>query len=169
MKSAGYIFILTILLLQSGWMLLILSMQQGYVQYKMSEKLKSNKATFEKIMLSTSEFEKSKINKNEIFLNGKMYDVKSATVYGDIVELVVINDIEEENILVRIKNFVKNTSVPNNKNPDQLHQLISLIYLQPFSESLLFIPSFNINLFCQPKLNIVSNYPDILSPPPRLV
>jgi hypothetical protein len=169
LKKIGYILLLTILLLQAGGMLLIYKMQQCYVKQEMQQTLNNSKTKFQKITLSLSEYQKSKINSHEISINGKMYDVKSVNILENNVKLLVINDSKEENILQKIKDFTNRTNQPNSDLPNQLQQLLSLNYLSPEIKHFFFIPVFSINLFRQPNLNLVSNDSDIPSPPPKLV
>lgn len=168
LKKAGYILFLIILILQSGGMLLICNVQQCRIQFQMAEKLKSDKSSFELITLTVNEYQKSRINSKEIRHSGKMYDVKSLTVQDGVVSLIVMNDNEEATILQTITNLVSHTNFPNSPLPNQLHQLISLVYIPVFSEHLLFTPSLCVNTFHPSKLKIASNDPEILSPPPKL-
>jgi hypothetical protein len=164
----GYIVLIIILLLQSGGVLLIFQAQQCIVQYEMSEKLINGNASFEKVTLTVSEYKKYRIHSNEILFNGKMYDVKTATVKNNTVELLVIHDNEEEFILKKIKYAVKNSGLPDGKLPIQLFKLISLIYLPPFSEHILFDSSSTTNIFHQSNSNVFTGDSDIPFPPPRL-
>ena len=169
MKKTGYLFLLIILLLQTGGILLIFQVQQGYVQYQMSEKLKNDKLPFKKIILSLHEYEQCRVSSNEIAVDGKMYDFKSATFSDNSVELLAVHDAEEEGILEKINCILKTTGSPNTNFPLQLHQLLTLVYLTPFSEPKLFAPSFDFGFLHSSQANIVSNDPDILSPPPQAV
>jgi hypothetical protein len=157
----------TILLLQTGGILLIYKLKQSYVQYQMSLSLKSNETTFEKIIITTGDYKKSRIKSNEISYKGKMYDVKSINIFYDKVELLVINDRDEENILEAINNFVSKTNRPDIELSNQLKILFSLNYLSPDTEHIFFIPSFCIHIFHQPNLNIAFTDSDVYTPPPR--
>jgi hypothetical protein len=155
--------------LQAGGMLFIYTVRQSHVRRGMQEVLNRRSTQFERMTLSVSEYQKSKINAKEIFVEGKMYDVKSMTVKGDAVELLVVHDIKEENVLKRIKDFSKRTEQPNNDLPNQLQHLLTLNYLSPCVEGLFFVPYLLIHVFPFSSLNIVSNNSDILTPPPEVV
>ena len=143
------------------------NIQQCRNQYEMHEKLNCNSTSFEKITLTVTEYQKSRVDENEISFKGRMYDVKSALVSNGSVELLVINDPEEENILVKIKHFLNNPGTPGSKHPNQLHQLTSLSYLPSYTGILLFDQLPGTSIFHHAPLNFVSNKLEILSPPPK--
>lgn len=149
-------------------MLLIFKAQQCYVRYDMHEKLKSSHATFELLTLTFEEYQNSRINSDEISIHGKMYDVKSVVISGDSIRLLAINDYEEENILEKIKNFIEKSDLPNSALPNQLHKLITLVYLQVTPEYLYYLPSHFIYIFHSLSASISSCDSDIPSPPPKL-
>lgn len=169
MKKTASILLLTLLLLQTGGILLIYKTQQCYVWYEMQHTLNDSNTRFQKLELSLSDFQKSKINSDEIFFQGKMYDVKSVQVSGNIVNLLVINDKDEDSILKKIDNFLNTTQKDNSKLPYQLQQLLSLNYLSPYSVNFFFIPSLSITTFHSLNLNLISNDSDTSSPPPESV
>jgi hypothetical protein len=169
LNKVGYLFLLLILILQSGAMLLIFKAQQSYVRFEMNEKLESNHESCELLILTLKEFKKSRIDTKEIIWDGKLYDIRSAVVSGNIVRLEVINDTEEEHVLERIKYLVQNASLPDNPLPKQLYQLITMVYLQPYSVNLNLTNTFLQNFF-QPFLkNISSGEIDTSTPPPKQV
>ncbi len=148
-------------------MLLIFKAQQCYVQYEMHEKLKNSNTPFELLTLTFAEYQKSKINSNEISLNRKMYDIKSVDISGDSVRLLAINDYEEENILEKIKNFIEKSDPSNSALPNHLYKLITLVYLQVTAENVFYLPMQSINVFHSLSANISTSDSDIPSPPPR--
>jgi len=135
----------------------------------MQEVLNDTKTQFEKLTLTLSEFNNSKIAEDEISVNGKIYDIKSSRISGDKVELLAINDIEEENILEKIKKAFNTGMTENSELPNHLVTLISLIYISPangqgFLLEETFLNSFH--SFCE---IIFSHESEIFSPPPELV
>jgi hypothetical protein len=168
LKKPGYILLIIILLLQSGGVLLFFQVQQCIVQYEMSEKLINGKACFEKVTLTISEYKKFRIHSNEIVFDGKMYDVKTASVKNNTVELLVINDNEEEFILKKIKYAIKNSGLPDGKLPIQLIKLISLFYLSPFTEHAFLSLALVVTVFYSLNSDILIGDSDIPYPPPRL-
>ena len=150
-------------------MMLFFLLQQRAIQFQMSDRMKNEDAQLEKIILTASEYKESLVHSDEIYFKGKMYDIKSASFAGDTVELLVINDVEEEGIVARIKSLLNNTASSNSKIPHDLSQLSSLIYLQSFSDQVLFVPLTGIHCLPLTTLNILSHDVDVLSPPPWLV
>ena len=49
--------------------------------------------------LSLSDFEKQRIDEQEILLNGGLYDIRSCTLQHDTVQLEIYHDLEEEGLL----------------------------------------------------------------------
>lgn len=141
--------------------------QQFYVQYKMSLAINDSKISFEKLVLTIDEYNKSRLNSREISYKGKMYDVKSVNITTGKIELVVINDVKEKKLLEEIKGFLKKSNQSKNELPDQLQKFLSLNYVAANEGQLVYIPSFYSNIFNQPKNNISSDFPDNPSPPPK--
>ena len=104
LKKIGYIAFLSIMLLQSGGLLLIYQMQQFWVRREMLQTIEKKESGFLKLNLTVAEYQHSKINAHEISLNGDMYDVKSITYTGDKLELLVIQDLKEQSIVEKIRN-----------------------------------------------------------------
>lgn len=169
MKKSSYITILFILLLQAGGLLFLLNAQRGFVQYKMSNVVLKENANFEKLILSKSTYQDSRINSKEISLAGKMFDVKSVLIEKDSVKLVVINDSKEENIVKIINNLLNATDIPCSQLPNQLYKLISLIYISPDFSYAFSIPSFHLFLFHHFNSDVVFQNGDILAPPPKFL
>lgn len=144
-------------------------MQQSHVQHKMQQSIRRGETGFQKITLSLKEYENSKVNAFEISLNGKMYDVKSVTISGDIAELLVINDREEENILKEIKAFLTMNDHKANTIPPQLKVILSLNYLLPEVKQLFFIPSLSAYSFYFSGLHFSSVTAEVSVPPPELM
>jgi hypothetical protein len=168
LKIVGSLILLAILFLQGGGMLLIYKIQQYYVHDNMIQNINSSKTQFQEIVLTLSDYQKCRINASEITINNKLYDVKSANIYGDRVKLLVLNDSMEENILVKIAEFTNNTRHPNSVLCNNLKHLLTLSYLpQPGYSSFFIYPS-SVDKFIQFNLNYISRFPEILTPPPRL-
>jgi hypothetical protein len=155
--------------LQAGGILFIYTVRQYSVQKEMEEVLNSAETQFETITLSISEYQKSRVNAHEISLDGEMYDIKSLTVKGNVVELRAVHDSKERNILKGIKDYSNQTNHPDKNLPNQLQQLLSLNYIANAGGKLCIIPSSSINIFAFSDPAIVSNNADISTPPPKLV
>jgi hypothetical protein len=155
--------------LQSGGMLIVFKIEQIFIHGEMAEKLAGSKTVFENIRMTKSEFSKSRINSQEIFYQGKMYDIKSSRSQDGIIELLVIDDKKEANILQKIKNLLEGNQATNNELSDQLNQIISLFYISNFSEAaeLIFFPT--VEKFSSKDANALSLTLEILSPPPKQI
>lgn len=165
MKKIGYILLISILFLQLGGLLLLYKVQQYKIQYEMKEALYEDGAELQKLILSIAEFEKSKIDKHEIYYKGKMYDFKSAIIKNNTVELLVINDAKEEILYDLIRDLFTGTDKQKNKLPNQLSKLLTLTYLSSDKYIRLF-PPIHKNIFSVFTENIISADKKVSSPPP---
>jgi hypothetical protein len=98
-----------------------------------------------------------------------MYDVKSAFVTGNIVELLVLNDADEEKI---VNNICALQHGPDKKNADPVDQLVKLLtltYIIPAPFQYSFFPHPDAEHFFAFQETAGSLAVDIPSPPPRLV
>ena len=148
-------------------MLLIFKVQQFSVQYKMRLAVNSNEASFEKLILSLSEYRNSRINSRELYVKGNLYDVKSVNITGDMVELLVINDVKEKILLKAIKDFLNQSNQSKKELPDQLQKFLSLNYLAANQGRIIYIPSYGSNIIHPPDPDIYTFQSDIPSPPPK--
>jgi hypothetical protein len=160
--------LLAILLLQTGGMLLVYKIQQFYVQYEMRLLVNDSHTSFEKLLLSTADYQKSRINSHEISFQGNMYDVKSVKITGDIAELLVINDKKEKSLVKNIQDFLTKTNQQKKELPEQLQKFLSLNYLPADQDLTIVIPILSSNIFHAPKGNIFSDLSETPSPPPKL-
>jgi len=144
-------------------------MQQYYVHYEIKRCFISQKPQLQKIILTLDDYQKCKIGTDEVSINDSMFDVKSISIRGDHVELLVLKDSKEDNILKKIKDFAGRANQPNNGHLNKLQQLFSWNYLSYSTDEHIFIyplSVYNIRLFT---LDILSNFPEISTPPPKLV
>lgn len=134
----------------------------------MQQTLVNSNTRFQKMTLSLDEYHKCKINSREIFVAGKMYDIKSITFIDDEVELLVIHDSKEDGVLKKMKEFVNRAKQPKNDFANKWRKLLSLNYLSAYKDELSFIPFHAINVFHVKKTNLASLDLDISTPPPQL-
>lgn len=138
----------------------------------MSEKLnqESDIVKFQKIEISKSEYHKNKIDNNEIYIQGKLYDIKTIIYTPTSVILFACNDNLEEEIINHIRDFFSESgsaSIPS-KTKHLLTDLFSLIYV-------LFDDLIKINTplqgflfnFSSLKVNDYTFTSDITTPPPE--
>lgn len=167
LKKTIYISLLLILLLQAGGMLLIYKIQQFSAQYKMSLAMNNNEASFEKLVINIDEYYKCRLNSREISYNGDLYDVKSLKLCGDSTELLVLKDEKETALLEEIKEFLRKSNQSKKELPDHLQKLFSISYIAADEGRLIYIPSLDYNIFYQPESNLVSDFIENPSPPPK--
>jgi hypothetical protein len=148
-------------------MLLIYKVQQFSVQYKMRLAVNGNGASFEKLILSISEYRNSLINSRELYVRGNLYDVKSVNIIGDKVELLVINDLKEKILLQEIKDFLQKSNQSKKELPDKLQKFLSINYLAADEGQLIYFPSFSCNFYLCHNPGTLTEESDIPSPPPK--
>lgn len=129
--------------------------------------MENEKNEFEKLTITATLFNKSKINSREIFYEGKMYDIKSVKISGDRVELLVIDDVREKSIIEKIRILSGIPNSPNEKVPSQIIKFISLVYLSIDDNQSFLSPCHN-RFFSSNSEKIYSVHITILSPPPEL-
>lgn len=112
-------------------MLLLFTLQQIHVQQKSKLTVQKSKFRSSEIALSKSEFYACRINSNELLYHYKLYEVISIIEKKDKVCVQVIHDVEEDNILNKIKGVEEDTSSPLNGDTSNLLKFCSLNYLLP--------------------------------------
>ena len=135
----------------------------------MAKNLSNSATSFQKINLSYTEYQQSKINSSEISFNGNLYDIKSSTITGDRIELLVIDDKQEKNIIDAIKGYFNSASPANKKLPLTLKQMLTLDYLLPETKHTSHLSISSSMPFVQPDQQFNSIDQGINAPPPRLV
>ena len=70
---------------------MVYKMQQCAVKYEMREAIQNSQSHFETLTMTIDEFQKFKNGNDEVSINGKMYDIKSANFKGNEVVLMVLN------------------------------------------------------------------------------
>ena len=135
----------------------------------MLEELKEGRQPAIELTLTVPDFKKSKVGSNEIYFNGKMYDIKSISFIGDSVKLKAIDDVEEKKIVDIINALSNNMNDSNRKLPLQIHYLTLLKYISSNYNLSITIPSSQINIFYSSVFDLESTKPDIKTPPPQLV
>ncbi|MBK7888828.1 MAG: hypothetical protein IPJ86_16530 [Bacteroidetes bacterium] len=130
MKRTLSVFLFLLLAFQAGGLLFIYSVQQHYIQHSMLRALSGNDERLEKLILTKEVYYASKVNHFEICLDGKMYDIKSADMQEETVELLAIHDKEEENVLVEIRKLICHSSDKHLPYPHLLNKLLTVFYDQ---------------------------------------
>lgn len=117
-------------------MLLIYKTQEIAIQWHMAEVLESTEACFEELSLSDDEYHKALIDKDELLISGKVYDIKSLHKSGERVVITAMEDKEEESVLRNIRKVVNSNGSKN--IPDELLSLLTITYILPSTHSLSF-------------------------------
>ncbi len=133
----------------------------------MSELIKRNEGGFVELKLSRAEYETDKTGRDEIYYNGKMYDIRSVRLGQDAVSLEVVNDTREDAVLKHLGGVNDNDS-QHSSVLDQLMKLLELAYISPAIYSK-FFPAGSLTLhFCCYQENLISLPATIVCPPPRI-
>jgi hypothetical protein len=168
LKKVAFIFLLVVLLLQTGGLVVVYKIQQCSVKFQMREAIHNSQSHFESLTLTKEEFQKFKNGDDELSFNGKMYDIKSKTFNGDKVVLLVLNDTKEENIIESIKDFFRPDSKDNKDLPKQLVKLTVSEYTLP--QNAYIYNNESLSSFCfslsQPVYHSLAK--EINSPPPQV-
>ena len=135
----------------------------------MCQALNSDKTQFEKLTISLTEYKKGKINSGEYSAGAKLYDVKSISIKGDQVELLVINDTDEEDIVKHIKDFITGGNHPKKDRPYQLRQFLTLKFLAPEDFQNMLIPINSCLVYNLVISEPVTIHREIQTPPPESV
>lgn len=118
------------------------------------------------LTMSVDDYKKCKQDKDELCIEGKMFDIKSMQVTGDKVIVHAVQDHKEDNIKSKIKKSLRSNH-SDSKIPQPLVELLTLYYILPVQNCLFFTtrPEEKYNhAFCD---NIFSRNGDIVIPPPR--
>jgi hypothetical protein len=152
--------------MQTGGMLLLFKAQEIAIQCRMAEVLESASTGFGVLTLSSDDYAKSIIDKNELMVDGKVYDIKSIRVKGNSVTAVVMEDKEEEGVLKNIFKIVNNGSSKN--LPDELFELLTISYILPDTHIIFLFWESSLKLFATEAQKLLHHAPGIVSPPPEL-
>lgn len=155
---------------QTIGVVLLFQGQQYIIKQEMSNKLnqESDYSKLQKVVLSYQDYQKNKIDDNEIYIQGKLYDIKTIIHTRASVTLFVCYDNLEEEIIENIKDFFSGTESIPSASKHVLYSIFSLIYIIPehliCPNTLLQNSTFN---FFSLKINDYIFYSDILTPPPE--
>ena len=163
------IWLLPLIILQSGGLLLLSQLQIFSVHSKMHALLDDSESGFVKMILSIENYRKSRVDSKEILVQGEMYDVKSVTYSGDHVELMVIHDKHEGNILKRITKFLTHSKEHKSNTTDHILQLIGFYYTLPSSKDVVEPCETRVNKFISFKSHFTSFILELNTPPPELI
>ena len=166
MKKIVTILIVTILILQTGGVILVLQCQQLLNSINISKILEEENANFSEIQISKTNFEKLKIDDDEFYYRNELYDIKSIIKKGSDYKIIAIRDSEETNILERFKKIFDENKNQKNKTPDSLVKLLSLVFVMPKSNAVAFYKIAKENIYITTTEKTVNKELSVATPPP---
>lgn len=146
-----------------------LQIQQVNVKHEMAAVIHDPGTFCTSMSLSLSEFQKGRISDHEMYVNGRMYDIRSCSISGDQVQLQVVNDTKEESIIENIKGSVNNRTPGTKGTANQLIKLLTLDYINfPDNQDLSLQETGKVNL--QITCTLFHSFSaSVTSPPPEFV
>ena len=169
LKKVVYIFLLLLLVLQSGGLFLVLKSEQYAAQISMQHRIMNDTVSAEILTLSCRDYEKSLVDRKEIYYHGRMYDIRSMEKTGDSVRLVAVHDVKEGNILKKIKKLFPDNNTKHRQAPKHLMHLMTLNYIAFGVHPDDLILHFQILKKFSVAEHIISGNPEVLTPPPKSV
>ena len=170
MKKVGYIFLAFLLLLQAGGLLLCYEAEQMSAHWQMKRSLSKNQRPTEKLKISLTDYCKSRVGKDELRLEGRMYDIRSAKICGNEIELVVVRDRKEERAICKISGLLGAHVSDNTIGPQSLIDFMSFVYLVPEVYAVPGNATFVVpRKFASCDVSLPSSYFAIVVPPPKAV
>jgi len=158
-----------ILLLQGGGFMLLLLFQQQALKSEIHAKMNRGEVAYEQIILSKADYQEALIEKGEILIDGKLFDIQSEAIIHNKVVLSVVFDEKEDNVVNEIKNFIRRNCRSNKSLPDTSVHLFSLSFIGASYASYIF-NSFSCELY-ELRSEIFFSCPssEVFTPPPQLI
>ncbi len=148
--------------------MLIFVFQQNEARTSMQEQIREGSASFEHLRMTISELQQYKVKDDVISIDGKLYDIAEIKIFGDEVELLVVNDSFEERTIANVKALFNGKQNRNSDLPKMLLKLFAFEYLYPPDNSLMPpLITYEVSLAQSPK-EYISISTDILCPPPNI-
>ena len=149
--------------------MLLLLFQQQALKSEIHSKMNRGEVSFEQIVLSKTEYQEALVEKGEILINGKLFDIQSETIVHNKVVLSVVFDEKEDNVVNEIKNFIRRNCRSNKSLPDSSMNLFSLSFIGSAYDSYIF-NSFSCELN-QLRRKIFFSCPssEVFTPPPQVI
>lgn len=140
-KIIGLIMFIT-LFLQMGGLWTSLKIQQRIHHWEILERIESDPQNLVTIVMPLNEYESCLVESDEVLWHGEMYDVKSEIRKGELVELLVFPDKEEDRILSRLTKLEESQSARKNSET-LLNALSRMLYLVPNQDNYCFSERFD--------------------------
>jgi hypothetical protein len=128
-KKAFSVLLLTILLFNLAGFYVFFGVQIYLHHEEVEKQLKElPKESLVKIILSNEEYRKARVEKNEISIKGKMYDVAYATIQKDRIIIYAQAD-EFEDELLALLDSIFATPIHKQQIPSQVLDYLSLVFV----------------------------------------
>lgn len=169
MKKSLTTVLLFILLLQGGGFMLLLLLQQNALKDEMHSKMERGEVAYEHITLSVAAYKNALVEKGEILIDGKLFDIHSEIVTNDKVTLRVVYDEDEDDIIHEIKKYVRRNCHNNKSLPDSSVYLFSMNFIgSSFHCSNFDLYSCEL-LFITKRILFSNPTDEVFTPPPQLI
>jgi hypothetical protein len=167
LKKAGYLLLWVLLLLQAGGWLLCYEVQRMCAHSEMHHIIHRRNRPTAVLRLSVSVYNSHKVGKDELLLDGRMYDICSKRSVGiDEVLLTVVRDKKEERAIAN-KGKVMGEKDPDGQLPRVAAQLMEVVYVLPAIYAVhTEWHEVRVKAVCIENCSFLSRYPDIVAPPP---
>ena len=166
LNRLGYIIVIVLLFLQTGGVVLYHRAQQYLHHISVQRSLFGRSTNLIHFTLTTGEYHQDLVDDDELLINGKMHDVRSVSINGDVVNISAIQDNEEDRIIERLKKFLTHSN--NEELPDTIVHLLTLDYILP-QPALFYCSNVLISkTFITRSIPVCSRETDITLPPPRI-
>ena len=168
MKKLFSVILVSLLLFNFAGLFLYFSVQLFRIHQEMKAKIRTlPDEELEILVMRQEDFNKARVEEDEMEVLGKMYDIARIKESGDTVIVYALQDAAEDNLLAFMDGVVKRPLQDKTSPPAQILQFISLTFLPPAQQPLFFLEACAVTAdtyyffsdFCCPL--------SIESPPPR--
>jgi hypothetical protein len=168
LRKPVYLILLLLLFMQSGGLFIVLKLQQYASKELMNEHISKSSTGARHLALGIIDFKSCITGRNEIFHDGKLFDILSVEFNSDSVHLIAINDVKEENILKTIKVLFTENSLDPKKSTEALLQLLFPDYLPTsLPDNTMAADPLPLEKFLYSESTILRNI-EVFLPPPKM-
>lgn len=101
-RLSGPLFLAGLLLFQAAGWQLAWTYRQSEARRNAARVMELDQTAFRHVTLHTTQFQKARLNRKEVRLEGKLYDIRTLRIKGDSVCLELYHDHHEEHLLHRL-------------------------------------------------------------------
>ncbi len=166
MKKVSIIFLLVLIIFQAGGFFVLFHLRQNDLKNEMANEICKEDSKTEKLILTNSEYQKCRINEQELLFHGEMFDIKAVVFKGEVVEVIALNDSREESLIESIKDFFDTGKQAPSGITKKITNLTSLEYTRNINKSVYSFTETEIKFIFQSN-NPLSFFGEVFSPPPE--